>query len=399
MKYIFAAILLMLATGCCTTSMSVSKPTDTAFTAFLRKLETARDKSREIENFFAAQKAFPIIEDDSLIHFVYRGEADSLGITGDMTGWKKTLAMTRVVGTSFFYVTFQVEPDVRWDYQFVRNGKEFLTDPLNPFITPSGMGDHSQVAMPKWNYAKHLAPPAASKPVGSLIRTNFKSDTLGNTRLIQIYLPAGYDAGKGKYAVVIINDGAEAITFALMKNTLDNLIGTTIPPVIAVFVPPISPEERPFEYIGDRKEKFVSMLVTELVPYIDKNYPTLARPSARAIMGISNGGHMAFYAAFKHPEVFGMAAGQSPNVTPELYALVKNSSNVTLQLYLDWGKYDLKTPYLGKPRDFVEYGRRLAALLVEKGYSYKGREVNDGHDWASWRNRIDEILNFFFPFK
>lgn len=60
-----------------------------------------------------------------------------------------------------------------------------------------------------------------------------------------------------------------------------------------------------------RYETFVSK---ELVDYIDKHYSTIADRKARAITGLSMGGHGAMWISFRHKDVFGAAGSTSGGV-------------------------------------------------------------------------------------
>lgn len=53
---------------------------------------------------------------------------------------------------------------------------------------------------------------------------------------------------------------------------------------------------------------------SELVEWIDKHYSTITNRNGRAITGLSMGGHGAFYLAFKHQDVYGMAGSMSGGV-------------------------------------------------------------------------------------
>ena len=64
-----------------------------------------------------------------------------------------------------------------------------------------------------------------------------------------------------------------------------------------------SPLDKAFQY-----ETYIS---TEVVNWIDTHYKTIKNRKGRAITGASMGGHGAFYIAFKHQDVFGVAGSVS----------------------------------------------------------------------------------------
>jgi enterochelin esterase family protein len=195
--------------------------------------------------------------------------------------------------------------------------------------------------------------------------------------------------------VIYVNNGDNAVNFGRMKNTLDNLIGKTVQPVIAVFIQSISP----YEFARLERELYAQMVAEKLVPFIDDKYRTIAAPEARVILGGDEGGYAALNIGFRFPNVFGKVAGQSvcpiAEGGPELLALAQKSPSLPLKLYLDWGKYDYRYSLYGEdPRGFSQ---SFIKILQGKKYQIVGGEVNEGSDYASWRRRTDKILQAFFP--
>lgn len=60
--------------------------------------------------------------------------------------------------------------------------------------------------------------------------------------------------------------------------------------------------------------KYETYVATELVKWIDSKYKTIADRKARAITGLSMGGHGALYLAFKHQKTFSIAGSMSGGV-------------------------------------------------------------------------------------
>ena len=120
---------------------------------------------------------------------------------------------------------------------------------------------------------------------GKVDSLNFESKILKNNRTVKIYLPNGYDQGKNRYPVVYVNNGRRAIQLMKMPNSLDNLIGKTIEPVIAVFIYPASGQE----YARSQRNEYSELVATELVLFIDKKYRTIALPESRLFMGGDEG--------------------------------------------------------------------------------------------------------------
>lgn len=167
-----------------------------------------------------------------------------------------------------------------------------------------------------------------------------------------------------------------------------------------------SPKDSSFCY-----ETFVS---SELIKYIDSNYPTLKDRSGRAITGLSMGGHGAMWLAFRHKEVFGAVGSTSggvdirpfPNNWGMSILLGKESDNQEI-----WDRHTAITQ-IGR----IKNGE--LAIILDCGYSDFFFEVNNdfhkqllkykidhdflvrpgSHNKDYWKNSIDYQLLFFKKF-
>lgn len=64
----------------------------------------------------------------------------------------------------------------------------------------------------------------------------------------------------------------------------------------------------------DPAYQYETYVAKELVSWVDRQYKTIASPEARAITGLSMGGHGALFLALKHKDVFGAAGSMSGGV-------------------------------------------------------------------------------------
>lgn len=55
---------------------------------------------------------------------------------------------------------------------------------------------------------------------------------------------------------------------------------------------------------ANKKMKMETYITTQLVPYIDAHYPTVASADRRAITGLSMGGHGALWLSMRHPDIW-----------------------------------------------------------------------------------------------
>lgn len=64
----------------------------------------------------------------------------------------------------------------------------------------------------------------------------------------------------------------------------------------------------------DSSFRYETYVVKELIPFIDREYKTIANRSGRAIAGLSMGGHGSLFLAIRHNDVFGAACSTSGSV-------------------------------------------------------------------------------------
>jgi endo-1,4-beta-xylanase len=129
------------------------------------------------------------------------------------------------------------------------------------------------------------------------------SEALGHDAGYVVWTPADFDStGKTRYAVIYFlhgiggNESADAAGFS--GYVASAIQDGTLPPAICVF-----PNGGRSGYRGQVE----SMIVKELIPLIDRDYPTRASASGRAVAGFSMGGAGAVRLSLLHPELFAVA--------------------------------------------------------------------------------------------
>ncbi|MDZ7372961.1 MAG: alpha/beta hydrolase-fold protein [candidate division KSB1 bacterium] len=359
------------------------------FNAFVLKALATPEGRRQavVDSFLRTLPSAPVIEADTLVHFVYAGGGSRVTLAGDMNQWDPNAwPLKNIPGTNFWYRTASFEKDARLDYKFVVDGSTWLLDPRNPYQIRGGFGPNSELRMPGY-----IPPPEieyrADIPHGSLHDTVLTSTYLGNSRLVRVYTPPGYEAGAELYPLLLVHDGLDYINLAQAPNVLDNLIAEgRIQPLVAVFVPPV---DRNPEYAGGRKAAFSHFIVDELMPYLYRRYRVRREANAHAVLGASNGGNISLYLAVHYPDVFANVAAQSSNVEAEISSALRDGPTLPLRFYLDLGTYDI--PLL------IRLVRELVLILQARGYPLRYAEYHEGHSWGNWRAHLDDALEFFFP--
>ncbi|MCZ6508537.1 MAG: PQQ-binding-like beta-propeller repeat protein [Acidobacteria bacterium] len=366
------------------------------FADWVRQVEAADNKQAMVDELFSEHERFPIVEGE-YVHFLYRGEVEDLALAGSWLDADKAQPMHRIEGTDLYFRTVRLEPGARYEYRFQIDFGDWARDERNPREVPAADDDHgfSEVVMPGYEMAKHLAEPAGAR--GRIDTFKMNSEILGWEKEIRVWLPPDYDEGDRDYPLLLVNDGHAWLDKGLMANTLDNLVGKRVEPLIVAFVEPS--QQWWLEAGGTRTDEYVRMQVKELLPALRERFRILDEPAAHAVMGTRFYGISAAYAALKFPEVFGKAAMQSVSLGfgafDVLEKMAREKVDSGVRFYLDWNRYEERS--VDMDWNLREDGQRLAKLLEEGGYGFTGGEVLDSHGWGGWRNRSGRMLEALFP--
>jgi len=147
------------------------------------------------------------------------------------------------------------------------------------------------------------------------------SDILKEERSIKVLLPDTYKPGSGeKYEVIYLTDGEWAMgTFSFVYKFAQS--ENFVPPAIIVAVPnryintanqrdrDFLPVHVPQPAISGGAGNFLSFFKNELIPYIDKTYPT---NGTNSLYGHSYGGLFVLYALLSEPQLFGSYYATDP---------------------------------------------------------------------------------------
>ena len=374
---------------------------DTRFGHFLAKVHSASNKEAVVDGFLKTVKKYPFIDGKDRVVFLYRGPGTDLAVASDLFGARQEQAMKRVEGTDLFYHEMPLEPDARANYLFIRDYEEIL-DPNNARKTKTtiygkememafsedGMA-MSWFAMPEWKAPTYLDTPDEAL-TGTVVSHEVPCAALDGKHKIDVYLPAGYEKSDRRYPVVYVHGGETAQTTGQWTRALDNLVGRGVAPLIAVFIHNVPRKAQ---------QAYPAIVANDVIPFVDKAYRTKASADGRANYGAGFSGFTAMMCTFAKPGLVSKLATQSSfmfsSMTGPLKAAIKSAAEQPLDIYMEWGKYDLRNPH--EAWDLSETNREFAKLLQDKGYAIKGGEVHDGTGWSSWHTRTDAVLKALFP--
>ena len=346
----------------------------------------ADEKQAIIDSFMNAAPSFPFVEEDTIVYYIYQGEAAFINVPGDANHWDTGgYPMVKLNETSFWYSEAVFESDARLDYKYLLDGSQWIPDPLNPHQ----VSGNSELAMPDY-----VQPPEIlyypDIPHGKIDTFTFTSNILGNSRVIVVYKPFNYDSSDTDlFPVLLLHDGIQYIDVGKARNTLDyEIADNKMRPVICVFVPPVDREN---EYAFDLTQQFESFIITELMPHIDSHYRTISDPHYRAMGGLSWGGLISTQICYNNPENFGLSAMFSPAFQPLnmlVFNMVLNGPLEDIKWYIDWGTYEVS---------IMEDAVVFRDSLLNKGYELTWNEWHEAHSWGSWRAHLDNALEYLFP--
>ena len=292
-----------------------------------------------------------------------------------------------------------VNPDM-YPYHFIVDGVQ-VADPRNSAIFPNEGFQNSIVEITGEIPLVHTI---QDVPHGTLSYRYYQSSELG-TRPVVIYTPPGYDNDTNKkYPVLYLLHGTTDTEETWSKVgraniILDNLIhqGKAVSMIIVMpYVrawPVISKHSgslRNWENLQEFKKDFFN----NLVPFVEKNYRTIADNDHRAIAGFSGGGGTSLYFGLNNPDMFRWVCGFAPGMRVDEIdrnnaVAFENPAKTNENLKLFWiGVGDKDFTY----RAIKEYFK----VLDEKGIKYESFISGGGHTWMNCKLYLSIIAQKLF---
>lgn len=338
-------------------------------------LESTREQTFALQDYVHQRRSGFFDHGQSWL--IYQGTAQTrhVELAGELTGWSsKRLRLQRGPG-NVFYLPVKLPLDARLEYKFMVDG-EWTLDPWNPLRIINGIGGiNSALEMPGYRHESRLSGTQTPRRLDSLL---LQGKAIPGARRLQIYQPHGLERGK-RYPTIYFQDGSDYIERARLPELLDQLIARQeIEPVIAVC---IDPRQRSNEYMLNAD--YGKLLIHEILPLIETNYPVLNTPKSRTLGGSSLGGLISSFIACQYRDSFGQVLGQSSSFQyggDKMAALLAKSRD--LKFYLSAGRFE----------GLMQANRNLVRSLAQTGYDYKYREHNEGHNWTHWSNHLAEGL-------
>jgi len=323
---------------------------------------------------------------------------------------KSPVSMTKDAQGIWSVTVGPVNPDI-YPYSFQVDGVTVM-DPANVAFFPNERFKASLVEIPSTPPSMHAI---KDVPHGTVSYEYYPSIS-GTTGSLVVYTPPGYAKNsKIKYPVYYLISGTtdtEETFFKVGKVNfiMDNLIAEGKAKPMIIVMPygniaarlteqlggqkPADPTVRDGEDAVKRAKDFENDLVKNVLPYIEKNYPTENNRESRAIGGFSRGGGQTLRTAFGNMNTFAWVCSYSSYLSPaemdkSFGHITSNVPNTNKQLKLLWtgvGNEDFL--YKGAV-EFMDY-------LSAKNINYK-KYINDGgHTWMNVKKYLNETLPLLF---
>ncbi len=161
----------------------------------------------------------------------------------------------------------------------------------------------------------------------------------------------------------------------------------------------------------DSSFKFETFIGTELPKYIDANYKTIANRKARAITGLSMGGHGSIFIGFRHADTFSgcgsMSGALHVTVITRGYEVEKRlgDTGINKKYWNDWSALNVieKKPSdslsiiidCGTEDRVMPMNRAIHEKMLKLNIAHDYTERPGNHDWRYWENAIDFQLMYF----
>ncbi len=370
------------------------------FALFVSLLAIAGSLSaQELTNFSFGRQApviSPEIQADSV---TFRLKADYATIVKLNASWMGAMGGTvdmKRGENNVWSVKLPLPAPEIYTYNFVVDGVS-VNDPQNIQVQRDGQRFLNMLIVP----GKRTENYGEANKRGTVRYMWYDSALLGSNRRMVVYTPYGYETSpKEKYPVLYLLHGGggdeEAWTsMGRAAQILDNLIEKGLAKPMIVVMPNGNPGQQAAATLNlptkqvQMQDAYVKSLVTEIIPFIEKNFRAIPKKESRAIAGLSMGGGHTLSASGLYPGTFGYICPLSIGSQPS------EELNNRLQGIKKAG-YNLYWFGVGNTDFLYQSALSLDKALTDNGLEHTFFVTDGGHTWANWRNYLDTFSRLLF---
>lgn len=299
------------------------------------------------------------------------------------------VAMTRDSSGIWSVTVPPVKPDI-YPYSFTVDSVQ-LADPNNTYIFANERFKRSIVDVPGDQPLVHSL---QNVPHGKISYRYYKSGTLGTTRQLLVYTPPGFNPnGRTRYPVLYLihggSDTEETWTKVGRANLIaDNLIAQGKAKPMLIVMPYGNVRPAPMA-------DFTKEMVSDIVPFIEANYPVIPESKGRAVAGFSVGGGQTLNIGLTNPDKFAYVCSYAPFTATEEFQ--KNFSNWSPDAEKLNRQLKLFTISVGTEDFLYEPVKKNIAQFQEKKIKLEPLIVPGGHTWMNCKlylaNTLPQLFN------
>lgn len=238
-------------------------------------------------------------------------------------------------------------------------------------------------------------------PHGQLREIFFHSESLNSERRAFVYTPPGYDQNTNqRYPVLYLQHGWGENEYGwgnqgCAAKIMDNLIaeGKTRPFII-VMTYGLTNDTRMGGLRNFKIEPFETMLIAELIPYIDAGFRTLADQPNRAMAGLSMGGMETKTITLRNLDKFshiGLFSGGS--ISLEDIADMEAFKQSNKLVFVSYGSREVGG---SQPRRGGDPQANVNALKEAGINSHYYISPDTAHEWQTWRRSLHQLAPLLF---
>jgi enterochelin esterase-like enzyme len=243
-------------------------------------------------------------------------------------------------------------------------------------------------------------------PHGQTREIFFPSKSTNTSRRAFVYTPPDYDNDQAKrYPVLYLQHGWGENEYGWPNQGRTNLIMDNLiaegkaKPFIIVMTYGMTNEVKMGGLRNFDIKPFQTVLVDELIPYIDANYRTISNQTHRAMAGLSMGGFETRLITLENLDTFshiGLFSGGS--VGPDDVKNTPGFKDKVKLVFVSYGSREIdnmknrprRGPFGGDPKENID------ALSKEGINTHFYISPNTAHEWQSWRRSLYELAPLLF---
>lgn len=244
--------------------------------------------------------------------------------------------------------------------------------------------------------AENHFPTGCASPLGTMITGEMPSQVNRYNVRYRVFLPPCHEVMQRRYPYILLMHGSNSDdrhwdSLGMDEAIVRGVALNRMPPVALVL--PFGGELANTNTFQEGAS-WEYVVIDELMPYVEANYPLQTTRDGRAIGGISRGGFWAFLIAFRHPELFATLGGHSPFFdlyhAPATYnpldLALAPPPNPPLRIWIDRGRDDYAQLNIDLIHDrLIQNGIVHTFMLYETGE----------HENAYWGAHVDDYLQFY----